>query len=137
MANPKPPARRKHMVRPATPKVSPLRGMPVDRWIQLKCDGWRSIAVRKILGLVTEAVPDAVLSVKWGQPVYELSGPFAFVKAASAHVTLGFWRGAELRAYCDLLEGGDVMRHIKIRSVAALETIDVAGRFWCVYGLLS
>ena len=52
--------------------------------------------IRRLRAIVWEAAPKAVESIKWGQPVYEQVGPFAFIKAASKHVTFGFWRGTEI-----------------------------------------
>jgi len=66
----------------------------------------RALAVRQptpqaetitaLCGLVRAAAPEAVESIKWGEPVYELNGAFAFIKAATVHVTIGFWRGTEI-----------------------------------------
>ena len=96
----------------ATPKVSPLRGMPVAEWIEAKTDAAQGRLVKRLIAIGKRAAPDATLSIKWGQPVFELNGPLAFIKVAKAHVTFGFWRGAELGD--DALEGGGVMKHLKV-----------------------
>jgi hypothetical protein len=66
---------------------------------------------------VRRAAPDGVESIKWGQPVYEQNGPFAYIRAAKEHVTFGFWRGTQVADPEGLLTGGgDVMRHMKIAN---------------------
>lgn len=104
--------------RPArsTPSVSPLRGMSVDDWLKKKVQGWQAEVVEDLLAIVRRAAPAATASIKWAQPVFEQGGPVAFIKVAKAHVTFGFWRGAELSAPRGVLQGGQVMRHLKIKS---------------------
>ncbi len=80
---------------------------------------WRGIAIGRIFELVRQIAPAATGSIKWGQPVFESNGPMIFVKGASAYVTLGFWRGAEMADPEGLLEGdGERMRHVKLKSDA-------------------
>jgi hypothetical protein len=102
-----------------TPSVSPLRGMPVGEWIKAKADASQAQVIRRLIDIGKQAAPDATLSIKWGQPVFEQSGPMVFIKVAKAHVTLGFWRGAELDD--GTLEGGDVMKHLKIRALSEID----------------
>lgn len=99
-----------------TPKVSPRRGMSVAAWISSETDGWKATVVKRVLAIAAKVVPDATQSIKWSQPVIERGGPIAFIKPATAHVTFGFWRGAELSDPDGRLEGGDRMKHIKLRS---------------------
>jgi hypothetical protein len=83
---------------------------------------WRGEAIREIDALIRKAAPKARGSIKWAQPIYEQSGPFAWMKAAKGHVSLGFWRGAELSDPQDLLDGtGTRMRHVKILSPADIK----------------
>jgi hypothetical protein len=83
---------------------------------------WRGEAVRQIDALVHKAAPKAKGMIKWAQPVYEQSGPVMWMKAAKAHVSVGFWRGAELADPKHLLEGtGTRMRHVKIWSPADIK----------------
>jgi hypothetical protein len=85
-------------------------------------DDWRGEVVRELDALVREAAPDATGSIKWAQPVYEQNGPFAYVKAFTKAVNLGFWRGTELSDPDGRLEGtGDKMRHVKIGSAADVD----------------
>ena len=80
-------------------------------------DDWRGDVVRELDALVRKAAPGATGSIKWAQPVYELQGPFAYLKAFTSAVNFGFWRGADLPDPDGALEGtGDRMRHVKIRS---------------------
>jgi hypothetical protein len=99
-----------------TPKVSPLRGMPVDDWVMAKASGWRAEVVSDLIALARKTAPRATIAIKWGQPVIEENGPVAFIKVAGAHVTFGFWRGADLTDPKALLEGGERMKHVKLRS---------------------
>jgi hypothetical protein len=66
---------------------------------------------------IIAADPDTKHSIKWAQPVYENGdGPFAFMRSAKKHFTLGFWRGHSLSDPNQLLEGdGDKMKHFKIK----------------------
>lgn len=100
----------------AVPKVSPMRGVSVDDWAK-RLDGWQAEALRLIRALVARHAPGATLGIKWGQPVWEQNGPFAYARPAGKHVTFGFWRGVELSDPQGVLEGdGDKMRHVKIAS---------------------
>jgi hypothetical protein len=107
----------------ATPKVSPLRGMNVDDWSK-KLTGWQADALRLVRAVVARHAPDATLAIKWGQPVWEKNGPFAWARPAAKHVSFGFWRGAELPDPHSVLEGdGDRMRHVKLTSPEDVERL--------------
>jgi hypothetical protein len=110
-------------------KVSPLKGMPVAEWVKTKMKGWQSDVVSRLLAAAGRAAPDATVSIKWGQPVFEHGGPVAFIKPAKAHITFGFWRGAELKDAAGILEGGSRMKHMKIDSPAALDEARVVAYF--------
>jgi hypothetical protein len=111
----------------ATAKVSPLKGMPIADWVKAKVSGWQARVVTRLLALARRAAPDATVTIKWGQPVFELNGPFAFIKPAKAHVTFGFWRGTELKDPGGVLGGaGDRMKHLKIASPDALDEASLA-----------
>ena len=78
---------------------------------------WRGATMRALHALVLERAPQATHGIKWAQPVYEHNGPMIFMKAATKHVTFGFWRGAELDDPQGLLEGeGERMKHLKLRE---------------------
>jgi len=59
---------------------------------------------------------------------------FAYVNAFTAHVNVGFFRGAELADPAGLLEGtGKYMRHVKIRSDSELEAKALMGLIETAY----
>jgi hypothetical protein len=89
----------------------------VDEYVR-SLDGWQAEIVAALRGQVRKAVPDAREAFKWAQPVYEVNGPFCYIKAFSKYVNFGFWRGVDLDDPLGLLEGtGDKMRHVKLTSV--------------------
>lgn len=93
---------------------SPLAGLTVEQWLAAKVSGWQVGVIRSLVKLVTDAAPLATPHIKWGQPVFVANGPFAFVKPAKNHVTIGFWRGADLKDPKGVLEGDGVrMKHLK------------------------
>ena len=79
--------------------------------------GDQAEVAQTIRRLGREAVPDAGEGIKWSQLVFESDGPFAALRGHTGHVTLTFWRGAELAADHSRLEGsGDRMRHVRFKS---------------------
>jgi hypothetical protein len=118
----KQPAAAKKAPARSVPKESPLKGMSVDDWREAKVSGWQAEAVKKLCRIVRAAAPGASSSIKWGQPVFESDGPFAFIRPAKTHVTFGFWRGTEIADPKKLLEGsGDRMAHVKFESIEAID----------------
>lgn len=103
------------------PKVSPLRGMAIDDWITTYAKGWQADVVARVIATVKKAAPGASASIKWRMPVFEQDGPFLFLRTAKAHVSVGFWRGAELETQLNGLERGGRMAHVKIRSLQDLD----------------
>jgi hypothetical protein len=107
------------------PKVSPLRGTSPDDWAK-RLIGWHADALRIIRALVVRHAPQATLAIKWGQPVWEHNGPFAWAKPSSNHFSVGFWRGADLEDPGGHLEGsGNRMRHVKITSAEQLSELPI------------
>lgn len=99
-------------------KPSPARdGKPtIDQYID-SFDGWRKQVLMQLRDLIDSAAPKATVAIKWSQPVWEDHGPVCYMRVHANHVTLGFWRGADLTAPRGFLEGeGDRMRHIKLTS---------------------
>ena len=85
-------------------------------------DGWQAEAAKRLVDLVLEAVPEATASVKWSQPVFDLNGPFCYIKPAKNRLNFGFWWGAKMEDPDGLLEGtGDKMRHVKITGLEDIE----------------
>jgi hypothetical protein len=81
-------------------------------------EGWKADVVARVRRIVLEAAPEAKESIKWAQPVYEINGPFCYMKAFKHSVNFGFWRGVELEDPEGLLQGsGEKMRHVKLTSV--------------------
>ncbi len=103
-------------------KVSPLRGMSVADWTKKHTSGWQTEAVTRLVGIVRAAAPEAVHAIKWSQPIFEHNGPFAFIKPAKAHLSFGFWRGADIEDRTGgKLERGDRMGHVKFRAVGEID----------------
>ena len=105
-------------------KKSPARKKPslrnVDSYVRLQPASMQPI-VNRVRALVAAAAPEATESLKWGQPVYEVNGPMAYIKAYKGWVNFGFWRGAMLQAPAGFLEGeGTRMKHVKLRAIADL-----------------
>lgn len=104
-------------------KVSELRGVSLETWSK-RLKGWHVDALRLIRAVVARHAPAATLSIKWGQPVWEHNGPFAWARPAKNHLSFGFWRGAEMKDPNGVLEGdGDRMRHVKITSADHAKTL--------------
>jgi hypothetical protein len=82
----------------------------------------RAVAA-KLRQIIREAAPKASEAIKWGMPVYELSGMLCYIRERPAYVTLGFYhQGIHLSDPDKLLEGtGENMRHVKIRSMADIK----------------
>ena len=89
-------------------------GKTVDEYVR-GLTGWRKAVVTRLRNVVLASAPEATESIKWGQPVYEVNGPFCYVRAFANSVNFGFWRGATLadaepRMKC----GGKLMGHIRL-----------------------
>lgn len=113
--------------RKPAPRTSPLRGVSVEAWASKKLSGWQADALRIIQALVARYAPSATASIKWGQPVWEQNGPFAWARPAAKHFSFGFWRGAEMSDPEGRLEGeGDRMRHVKITSAEQISELPLA-----------
>jgi hypothetical protein len=104
----------------ADPAASERAPSSVDEYIA-RFDGWRRRVLLQLKELIESAAPQSTAAIKWSQPVWEDHGPFCFMRANANHVTLGFWRGADLTAPQGFLEGeGDRMRHIKLTSTDSI-----------------
>jgi hypothetical protein len=89
----------------------------VDEYIN-GLEGWKADAVTRVREIVLQSAPDARESIKWAQPVYEINGPFSYIKAFKNSVNFGFWRGVEIDDQANLLQGsGDKMRHFKLAGL--------------------
>jgi hypothetical protein len=74
---------------------------------------------------IDAGLPEAESAIKWAHPTWSLGKqPVCYLKAASAHVTFGFWQGASIDDPSGRLEtSGKIMAHAKLRS---LQEIDAA-----------
>ncbi len=135
----KKPVTKKKVVAVAAPKkktpvakVTKLAPQPavvqdeVDEYVS-KVAPWQRDVIQKLRTVLKSAAPNASESIKWGQPVYEHKGPFAYIKAHAAQVNLGFWRGAELDDNKRMLQGeGEKMRHVKILETHVLDELTLS-----------
>lgn len=98
-----------------------MKHKTVDGYIS-DFDDWRAEVIARIRDIVLRAEPRVIESFKWSQPVYEINGPFCYIKAFKNSVNFGFWRGVDLLDPKGILQGtGSKMRHIKL---IGLEDID-------------
>ena len=93
----------------------------VDEYIE-SLGGWKTDTAGRIREIITNAAPEAKESIKWAQPVYELNGPFCYMKAFKNSVNFGFWRGIDLDDPKGLLQGtGEKMRHVKLTGIKDID----------------
>lgn len=98
----------------------------MDGYVGKLPEGQRQI-VESLRRLIREAAPQATEAFKWAQPVYEMNGPFAYIKAFGEHVNFGFWRGVEIDAGRGLLvSGGERMAHMKLRETGDVKPAEIA-----------
>ena len=94
----------------------------VDTYIA-SLESWQAETVSAVREIILKAAPDAKESIKWAQPVYEVNGPFCYIKAFKKSVNFGFWRGIDLDDPNGLLQGtGDKMRHVKLSGVDEVDS---------------
>lgn len=102
-------------------------GLTVDDYIASQ-GAWHAESLTALRALVARVASEATWSIKWGQPVFASGGPLGFIRSAAAHVTIGFWRGAEFSDPEGLLEGeGEKMKHYKLKKGAAIPTAALEG----------
>lgn len=91
----------------------------VKDWVAA-LDSEKRAIVEAIRRVVRDAVPALDEDIKWGRPVFSLDAKnIAYLTAAKAHITFGYFEGSELDDPNGLLEGsGKQMRSIKVRSAA-------------------
>jgi hypothetical protein len=81
-------------------------------------EDWQAEIASEVRQIILKAAPEAEESIKWAQPVYELNGPFAYIKAFKNSVNFGFWRGVDIQDPDGLLQGtGEKMRHFKLANL--------------------
>jgi hypothetical protein len=99
----------------------------IDEYIASLGGDWRAEAVADLRRVVDGAAPEATAAIKWAQPVWQSNGPFAYVKAFSRSVNIGFWRGGQLDDPAGILEGeGERMKHVTLREGDAIRADELA-----------
>jgi hypothetical protein len=84
--------------------------------------GWQVDVAVRLRRIILDAAPEAKESFKWAQPVYEINGPFCYLKAFKDSVNFGFWRGVDLHDPKGLLRGtGEKMRNVKIENLEDMD----------------
>jgi hypothetical protein len=98
--------------------------MTIDEYIAAMPAELAEIA-RATRTIIDAGVPDAHSAIKWAHPTWSLGRrPVCYLKAASAHVTFGFWRGASIDDPSGRLRSnGQVMAHVRLRT---LDDVDAA-----------
>ena len=89
----------------------------VDQYIAALDEPLRTVAARA-RAVIDENLDGADAAIKWAHPTWSLGKkPVCYLKAASKHVTFGFWHGASIDDPSGRLEtSGSVMAHTKLRS---------------------
>lgn len=99
----------------------------IDEYIDSLGGDWRADVVTELRRVVDGAAPEAASGIKWAQPVWESNGPFAYIKAFSRSVNIGFWRGAQLDDPAGILEGeGDRMKHVSFREGDEIQSAELS-----------
>jgi len=92
------------------------RDPAIDRWMEEHSNELGTIA-RRWFGVMRACGDDVRELLHDGHPTACIGdAAFGYVNAFTAHVNVGFFRGAELADPARLLEGtGKYMRHVKLR----------------------
>jgi len=109
------------------------RDPAIERWMRARADALGALA-QSWFEVMRGCGPDVRELLHDGHPTACVGdAAFGYVNAFSAHVNVGFFRGAELADPKGLLEGtGKFMRHVKLRpgrdvdAVALTKLIETA-----------
>jgi hypothetical protein len=98
------------------------RAATIEEYIAALPEPLREVAA-SARAVVDERLADATSAIKWAHPTWSVGKePICYLKAASRHVTFGFWRGASIDDPSGRLEtSGDVMAHAKLRALDDVE----------------
>jgi hypothetical protein len=90
----------------------------VEEYIAALPEPLRDVAART-RAVVDDNLDGASSAIKWAHPTWSIGkDPVCYLKAASKHVTFGFWRGASIDDPSGRLEtSGEVMAHAKLRNL--------------------
>ena len=102
-------------------------GAIIEAWFDMLTDEQRPIA-RALHAAVTAAQPALHASIRWGNLVYQHEGTNALaIVPHKSHVNLQLFKGAAVAPMYPQLEGGGKgVRHLKVRSAAAVDADLVA-----------
>lgn len=77
----------------------------------------------RVKAVIDAGLPGASCAIRWAHPTWSLGRtPVCYVRAASRHLTFGFWRGASIADPSGRLQtSGQVMAHAKLRTVVDIE----------------
>jgi len=89
----------------------------VDEYIGALPDDLRAVAERA-RQVIDANLAGAESAIRWAHPTWSFgTTPVCYLKAASKHVTFGFWHGASIDDPSGRLEtSGNVMAHAKLRD---------------------
>ena len=129
MAAPKPTAKKAAAKKTAPHKASrDGANASVERYFTQQPPDKRALLI-KIRGLVEKGAPDAVPSIKWGVPIYQLNGKNICALASfKDHVAINFFAPPSvLLDPAKQLEGnGKTSRLLKVRSASDIENASIA-----------
>ena len=110
------------------------RDPAVDAWMEEHAGDLGAIA-RHWLDAMHECGDDVREVIHDGHPTACVAdAAFAYVNAFTAHVNVGFFRGAELPDPARILEGtGKYMRHVKLRPGGGVDAAALAGLIEAAY----
>jgi hypothetical protein len=96
--------------------------MTVDEYIAALPEPLRDVG-QQARQVIDANLEDADSTIRWAHPTWSLGRtPVCYLKAASNHLTLGFWRGASIDDPSGRLESsGEVMAHVKLRGPNDIE----------------
>ena len=96
----------------------------VDEYISAIPEPLRSVATRA-RRVIDANLNGADSAIRWAHPTWSFGKtPVCYLKAASKHITFGFWHGASINDPSGRLEtSGEVMAHAKLRSNGDIDPV--------------
>lgn len=81
--------------------------------------------------LIFEASENIVEEIKWNKPSYSHDGLVCYLQPGKNYVNFGFYQGAQLPDYGNLLKGeGTKMRHIRIHKLLDIQPEAFKSLIW-------
>jgi len=73
--------------------------------------------------VIDRHLPEATSAIKWAIPTWSVGKqPVCYLRAATKHITFGFWQGAAIEDTSGRLEtSGEVMAHTKLRALGDVD----------------